>query len=76
MILERDVGIIEKGIEMRLAQIQAGHLSNDQSSQLLQQLRHPDLRHVHLSQECNRPDLVMKKGRETLSQGGVALEIA
>lgn len=58
-----------------------GHLSNEQSSQFLLELHHPDLSHVHLahlSQECNNPDLALKTARETLARAGkeVALSIA
>lgn len=47
-----------------------GHLSNTQSSELLLDIHHPDLAHVHLahlSQECNHPDLALKTARDTLA---------
>jgi phosphoribosyl 1,2-cyclic phosphodiesterase len=40
-----------------------GHLSNEECAQLLEQVHHEDLKHVHLahlSSECNSPDLALK----------------
>lgn len=41
-----------------------GHLSNEQAAELLQSIAHEDLHHVvlgHLSDDCNCPDVVVKK---------------
>lgn len=46
-----------------------GHLSNSACAQLLQQVSHEGLRHVHLahlSQECNRPELALDTIRQFL----------
>lgn len=40
-----------------------GHLSNEQCADLLEEIFHDDLKHVHLahlSQECNSPELALK----------------
>lgn len=49
-----------------------GHLSNDACAELLAELQHPNLRRVylaHLSQECNNPELALKKAKEALTLG-------
>ena len=56
-----------------------GHLSNDQSVQLIADLAHPELERIvlgHLSSDCNQPKLVMKMIRERLALlGYTELEI-
>lgn len=47
-----------------------GHLSNDECSSLLQELDHPALASVylaHLSEECNNPELALKKATASLT---------
>lgn len=47
----------------------SGHLSNEQSAELLQEVMHPKLRHIqlaHLSQECNSPQTALLRMREKL----------
>lgn len=56
-----------------------GHLSNQQSAELLQILMHPKLQHVylaHLSSECNNPELAEKMAREVLSETETQVSIA
>lgn len=46
-----------------------GHLSNDMCCELLEAIQHEGLQHVylaHLSEECNNPDLALKKGKAIL----------
>ena len=48
-----------------------GHLSNGGAADFLQQLVHPDLQHifcVHLSRDCNTPELVREEITQKLSQ--------
>ena len=48
-----------------------GHLSNEGAADFLQQLVHPDLQHifcVHLSRDCNTPELVREEITQKLSQ--------
>ncbi|NGX47181.1 MAG: putative metallo-hydrolase YycJ [Chlamydiae bacterium] len=56
-----------------------GHLSNVQAAELLLQLLHPKLKHVHLahlSSECNVPELAEKTIREMLSKQKAEVEVA
>jgi phosphoribosyl 1,2-cyclic phosphodiesterase len=51
-----------------------GHLSNDQTAELVQCLAHPDLHHIvlgHLSDDCNDPDLVRRRIGAVLHEAGV-----
>jgi phosphoribosyl 1,2-cyclic phosphodiesterase len=53
-----------------------GHLSNEQTAELLQTLAHEELHHVvlgHLSDDCNCPDVALKKMTAVLRNAG-ALE--
>ncbi len=46
-----------------------GHLSNEECAQLIGQVYHPGLKHIHLahlSSECNSPDLALKIVQEKL----------
>ncbi|WP_420421210.1 MBL fold metallo-hydrolase [Simkania sp.] len=55
-----------------------GHLSNEMCADLLKEIKHPGLKHVylaHLSEECNNPELALKKVREHLEEE-VGLSIA
>ena len=48
-----------------------GHLSNQECAELLKEVVHPLLKHIHLahlSQECNHPDLALKIAQNTLEQ--------
>jgi hypothetical protein len=50
-----------------------GHLSNEQTAELLQVLAHEDLHHVvlgHLSDDCNCPDIALKKITAVLRGAG------
>jgi len=55
-----------------------GHLSNEMCAELLKNVKHPGLKHVylaHLSEECNNPEVALKKVREHLEKE-VGLSIA
>lgn len=52
----------------------SGHLSNEQGAELLAAVAGPRLRHVlpmHLSGECNRPDLAVAAARDALRGAGL-----
>lgn len=54
-----------------------GHLSNEQCAELLEEVFHEDLKHVHLahlSQECNSPELAVKIAKAKIK--GIEIEIA
>lgn len=56
-----------------------GHLSNDDACKLLQEILHPNLKHIylaHLSSECNNPELALKKAGAILEQHTATLSIA
>lgn len=56
----------------------SGHLSNDACAQLLSEIGHPKLRHIHLahlSQECNSPSTATEKIREKIGSF-IPLDIA
>jgi phosphoribosyl 1,2-cyclic phosphodiesterase len=49
-----------------------GHLSNQACATLLEEIAHPDLKHVylaHLSSECNSADLALEIAQEALTKG-------
>lgn len=51
-----------------------GHLSNDQTAELVQHLAHADLHHVvlgHLSDDCNDPDMARQRISSVLHDAGV-----
>lgn len=55
-----------------------GHLSNEACGQLLSQVFHPKLKHVHLahlSSECNHPEVALKVIRELLQAKGIQVEM-
>lgn len=55
-----------------------GHLSNEMCANLLKEVKHAGLRHVylaHLSEECNHPEVALKKVREHLEEA-IGLSIA
>jgi phosphoribosyl 1,2-cyclic phosphodiesterase len=57
----------------------SGHLSNLQSSQLLQDVLHDELEHVilaHLSETNNHPDLARLTAQEILGFRGTRLGVA
>jgi phosphoribosyl 1,2-cyclic phosphodiesterase len=50
-----------------------GHLSNDQTAELVQCLAHEDLHHIvlgHLSDDCNDPDMVRQRISAVLQDAG------
>jgi len=56
-----------------------GHLSNDQCAELLREVLHPHLKHVHLahlSSECNAPDLAEKIVRGMIEREGSSAEVS
>ena len=56
-----------------------GHLSNGECAQLLEQVYHGGLKHVHLahlSSECNSPELALKIITEKLQQLGAMTEVS
>jgi len=55
-----------------------GHLSNEACGNLLREIAHTDLKHVHLahlSSECNTPDVALNVIREILEKQGISLEM-
>jgi phosphoribosyl 1,2-cyclic phosphodiesterase len=49
----------------------SGHLSNEQSASLLEEVLHPNLKHIqlaHLSQECNTPETALRRIREKVGE--------
>ncbi len=56
----------------------SGHLSNEACGQLLSELLHPQLRHVHLahlSQECNSPETALAMVRDKMGEKGKHLPV-
>ncbi len=56
----------------------SGHLSNEACGQLLRQVYHTGLKHVHLahlSSECNRPDLAVRIVRSLLDPEGAHVPV-
>lgn len=56
-----------------------GHLSNDECANLLADVAHPHLKHIHLahlSQECNHPDLALEIVRTKLNTLGYNPQIS
>ncbi|MEX1012855.1 MAG: MBL fold metallo-hydrolase [Waddliaceae bacterium] len=56
-----------------------GHLSNMQCAELLREIAHPGLKHVHLahlSSECNHPDKAKDEITSTLSKAGIELNLS
>lgn len=56
-----------------------GHLSNRQCADLLLEIYHPKLEHIHLahlSQECNSPELALKTAQDTIAALGGTTEIS
>jgi len=56
----------------------SGHLSNEACGQLLGQVAHPGLKHVHLahlSGECNSPDVAIKVIQDILTEKGISLDM-
>lgn len=55
-----------------------GHLSNEACGNLLKQVYHPNLKHVHLahlSSECNSPQTAINVVKNILQQNGIDLEL-
>ncbi len=56
----------------------SGHLSNEACGQLLAQVAHPNLKHVHLahlSSECNSPEVALNVVQGILRENGIQLDI-
>jgi phosphoribosyl 1,2-cyclic phosphodiesterase len=56
-----------------------GHLSNEECAELLQQIYHPGLKHVHLahlSSECNAPELALEIVQKKLLSLGAGTEVS
>jgi phosphoribosyl 1,2-cyclic phosphodiesterase len=56
----------------------SGHLSNEACGNLLCDIAHPGLKHVHLahlSSECNSPEVALKVIREILEKKGINLDM-
>jgi len=56
-----------------------GHLSNQQCVDLLTQVAHQGLRHIHLahlSQECNNPYLALQKVRDRIAHLGYSTKVS
>ena len=56
-----------------------GHLSNEECAQLLQEIYHPALKHVHLahlSSECNSPQLALDIVRRALAPLGAHVDVS
>ena len=56
-----------------------GHLSNDECAELLLEVFHDELKHVHLahlSSECNSPDLALEIVRKRLAEKTTGLEVS
>jgi phosphoribosyl 1,2-cyclic phosphodiesterase len=56
-----------------------GHLSNDQCADIVGEVAHEGLKHIHLahlSQECNHPDLALQIVGERLKKLGRAIELS
>jgi phosphoribosyl 1,2-cyclic phosphodiesterase len=56
----------------------SGHLSNEACANLLTQIAHADLKHVHLahlSSQCNTPETALGVIRGILDQHGISLEM-
>lgn len=56
----------------------SGHLSNQACGELLTQITHPELKHVHLahlSSECNSEEKALSTIRSILSKAGIELDL-
>lgn len=56
-----------------------GHLSNEACGELLTQIWHPKLQHVHLahlSSECNSPEKALSVISQILAQKGISLQLS
>jgi phosphoribosyl 1,2-cyclic phosphodiesterase len=56
----------------------SGHLSNEACGNLLTQVAHPGLKHVHLahlSSECNTPEVAIQVVQNILQNNGISLEM-
>jgi len=56
-----------------------GHLSNDECADLLSEIAHEGLKHIHLahlSEECNSPELALKIIGERLQALGLAIDVS
>lgn len=56
----------------------SGHLSNQACAELLRDVAHSGLKHVHLahlSSECNSPDMALTVIRQILEQNGIQLDM-
>ncbi len=56
----------------------SGHLSNEACGQLLSQVAHPNLKHVHLahlSSECNTPEVALQVVQDILKENGISVDM-
>lgn len=56
-----------------------GHLSNQQCAELLREIAHPDLKHIHLahlSEECNHPEKALSVIQETLDSLQLSIDLS
>jgi phosphoribosyl 1,2-cyclic phosphodiesterase len=56
-----------------------GHLSNQQCAELLREIAHPDLKHIHLahlSEECNNPERALSVIQETLDSLKISVDLS
>jgi phosphoribosyl 1,2-cyclic phosphodiesterase len=56
-----------------------GHLSNEQCGNLVAEIAHKGLKHIHLahlSQECNRPELALEIVGDKLKKTGFAIDLS
>lgn len=56
----------------------SGHLSNESCGELLREIAHPNLKHVHLahlSSECNTPQTALTVIQEILAREGITLDM-
>ena len=56
----------------------SGHLSNQACAELLRDIAHSNLKHVHLahlSSECNSPDMALDVIRQILEKNGIQLDM-
>jgi phosphoribosyl 1,2-cyclic phosphodiesterase len=56
-----------------------GHLSNEECAQLVEQIYHPELKHIHLahlSSECNAPEVALRIMQSKLDSLRASTEVS
>jgi phosphoribosyl 1,2-cyclic phosphodiesterase len=56
-----------------------GHLSNQECGDLIKEIAHPGLKHIHLahlSSECNSPEVALYKINTILAEAGINMDIS